>query len=429
MMDGKHGWKQRLASSLTAGLAVAVLFISGCSSKAEVKSVEARAREMHARILTIDTHCDTALRLLRGDWKIGERHDPSLRTSGQIDLPRMAEGGLDAEIFAAFTAQGPLTPEGRENAKRQAFLVLDAVHGMTAEYPNLVGLALTPEDAFRLKKEGKRAAFTGLENGYPIGLDLSLVRTFYDRGVRAITLCHTSDNDICDSSSDREHPEDNGISAFGRDVVRECNRLGILVDVSHASDESFRGILETSAAPVFASHSCARAICDHPRNLSDDMLKALAAKGGVVQICFLSSYVKTPAPNPERDAALAAFRERYGNLRDIKDEAAREKARAEYEDLGRRFPEEKASVKDLVDHIDHVVQVAGVDSVGIGTDFDGGGGLIDCNDASGMIHVTEELIRRGYSEEDIAKIWGGNFIRVFREAIAISQAAPETVGQ
>jgi membrane dipeptidase len=291
---------------------------------------------------------------------------------------------------------------------------------MGRDYPGLVGLAFSPEDAYRLKKEGRRAAFIGMENGYPVGRDLALLKTFYDRGVRYLTLCHSQDNDICDSSTDRDDPRDDGLSDFGRQVVLECNRLGILIDVSHASDGSFADVIKASRAPVIASHSCCRAICDNPRNLSDDMLRALAANGGVIQICFLSNYVRKPRPNPERDQARKELESKYGNFREMKDEAVREKARQEYEAVMQKYSQDKADVKDLVDHIDHVARVVGVDYVGIGTDFDGGGGVIGCDDVSGMFHVTEELVRRGYSEKDIAKIWGGNFMRVFRKAIEVS---------
>jgi membrane dipeptidase len=397
-----------------------VLSAAGCGSKAPAPTVEDQARALHAHMLTVDTHCDTAFNLLRPDWKIRDRHDPQARTSGKIDLPRMKEGGQDAEFFAAFVGQGPRTPEGYAKAKETADKVLDAVRKMTEDDSDLIGLGLVPDDAYRLKKEGKLTAFLGIENGYPVGQDLSLVEYFGNKGVRYITLCHSSDNDICDSSTDRLEPEDKGLSAFGRKVVAECNRLGIMVDVSHASDKSFSDILAVTKAPVIASHSSCRAICDNPRNLSDDMLRALAKNGGVIQTCFLSAYVKTPRPNPERDAALKELENKYGRLRGISDDSTREKVMAEYRAIDEKFPQDRATVKDLVDHIDHVRDVIGVDHVGIGTDFDGGGGVVGCDDVSGMIHVTEELIRRGYSDQDIEKIWGGNFMRVFRKVLEIA---------
>jgi membrane dipeptidase len=399
-----------------------VLFMaqSSCRPKISEESVAARARKIHDHVLTVDTHCDTAFHLADGNWDIGVRHDPDRRESGKIDLPRMAEGGLDAEFFAVFVGQGERTEEGYARAKESASKTLEAILAMCQKYPNLVGLALTPDDAYRLKRAGKRAAFIGMENGYPVGKSIANLEEYFKQGVRYLTLCHGGDNDICDSSTDRDNPDDRGLSDFGREVVAACNRLGMMVDVSHISDKSFYDVLKATRAPVIASHSSCRALCASPRNLSDGMIKALAANGGVIQICFLSGYLRAPKPNPERDTAMQELRAKYGSLRDIKDEALRQKIREEYEAIDDRYPGEKATVKDIVDHIDHVVQVAGIDYVGIGTDFDGGGGVDGCDEVSQMYRVTEELVRRGYSEGQIAKIWGGNIMRVFRRAIELA---------
>ena len=392
-----------------------------CAPEMEPEVLEAESQAIHDRILTVDTHCDTTYRLLSDDWDIGERHESGERGSGKIDLPRMAEGGLDAEFFAVFVGQGERTPEGYARAKERAMRQLEGVHLMCEKYPHLVGLATSPEDAYRLEKEGKRAAYIGMENGYPIGKDLSLVEEYYKRGVRYITLCHGGDNDICDSSTERNNPEDNGLSDFGKDVVAECNRLGIMIDISHASDRTFFDVLDASKAPIIASHSSVRVLCNHPRNLTDEMIKALAADGGVIQICFVSSFVKTPKPNPERDEALQALRDKYGSRREIKDEAVLEKMREEYMGIYEKYPRDRATVKDLVDHIDHVVKLVGVDYVGIGTDFDGGGDIEGCSDVSELPNITAELVRRGYSEEEIRKIWGENFMRVFSAVIEVAQ--------
>jgi membrane dipeptidase len=406
--------KQRYFTSGLFFLAIGLLLIS-CTSQTDEADLLIRAKDIHERVLTVDTHADTPSRLLREGWIIGEWHNPEERSSGCIDLPRMKEGGLDAEFFAVFVGQGERTPEGYVRAKERADRLLEALYQMEKDHPDLVEIATTPDDAYRLEKLGKRAAFIGMENGYPIGKDLELVKYFYDRGVRYITLCHGGDNDICDSSFERRNPEDNGLTDFGKEVVSECNRLGIMVDVSHASDKSFFDILQTTKAPVIASHSSVRAICDHPRNLTDEMLKALAENGGVIQICFVSSFVKTPEPNPERDAATAQLEEKYGSRSDISDAETRKKWREEYMAIREKFPEERAAIKDIIDHIDHVVDLIGVDYVGMGTDFDGGGGVDGCDDVSDMPNITEELVRRGYSDEDIQKIWGGNLMRVFRE--------------
>jgi membrane dipeptidase len=246
-----------------------------------------------------------------------------------------------------------------------------------------------------------------------VGHDISLVQKFYNLGVRYITLCHTKNNDICDSSTDPNGPEYQGLSPLGEQVVAEMNRLGMIVDVSHISDEAFYDVLEKSAAPVMASHSCARAFCDNPRNLDDAMLQAIAEKGGVVQMCILSDYVKTPKPNAERDSAFAALRSEFDNY----DNASAEQKkimREQWREIDAKYPKELATVSDVVDHIDHMVQVAGIDHVGIGTDFDGGGGVEGCFDVSEMGNITLELVKRGYTEDQIRKIWGGNFIRVFK---------------
>ena len=413
--------RKRLSYISLLFLFAAACFQFSCRPEIEQQSLAARARKIHDRVLTVDTHCDTAFRLLDGSWDISVRHEPGGRTSGQIDLPRMAEGGLDAEFFAVFVGQGERTEQGYAEAKKSAIQSLAAIRAMCDKYPSLVGLALTPDDAYRLEKAGLRAAFIGMENGYPVGKTLSNLEEYHKLGVRYVTLCHSGDNDICDSSTDEQDPEDRGLSEFGREVVAACNRLGVMVDVSHASDRSFADILKVSKAPVIASHSSCRAICASPRNLSDEMIRALAAREGVIQVCFLSDYVRTPKPNPEREKAFSELRAKYGARRDIKDEAVLKKAREEYEALNEKYPEEEATVSELVDHIEHVIGLVGIDYVGIGTDFDGGGGLDDCPDVSQMFRVTEELVRRGRTEQEIAQIWGGNIMRVFRRVIAVSR--------
>jgi membrane dipeptidase len=335
----------------------------------------------------------------------------------------MVEGGLDALFFGVFVGQGELAPKGYAKAKDRAVQELDAIHKMVQKYPNLIGLAVSPADAYRLKKEKKRIAFIGMENGYPVGKDLTLLSEYYRQGIRYLTLCHSGDNDICDSSSDRRNPEDRGLSGFGREVVAECNRLGIMIDVSHMSDRSFYDVIQASRAPVIASHSCCRALCESPRNLTDDMIRMLAKNGGVLQMCFLSSYLKAPKPNPERDKALKELEDKYGarrNIQDIQDEALRAKVMKEYQAVMEKYPQDRATVKDIVDHIDHVRRLVGEDYVGIGTDFDGGGGVTDCGDVSQMFRVTMEMLRRGYREKQIEKIWSGNIMRVLQKVMDIS---------
>ncbi len=402
--------------SLAAVLAFLSLVFGSSSSFAESESLDTKAARIHGKVLTVDTHVDTPMRLSRSQFDLGELHDPR-KGGGKVDLPRMKEGGLDAIFFAVFVSQRARTPEGNRKAKESAFRTFNAIHEAIKTHSSVAELALIPDDAYRIEKTGKRAIYIGMENGYPIGSDLSLIKQYYDLGARYITLCHTRNNDICDSSTDK--PEHDGLTEFGQQVVAEMNRLGMIVDVSHISDASFYDVLKVSKAPVVASHSCARALCDHPRNLDDRMLKKLAENGGVIQMCILSSYVKKPAPNPERDAAVKALREKHGNFGKLSDEDER-KAREEWRTLYEKYPRRLATVSDAVDHIDHIVRIVGVDHVGIGTDFDGGGGLDGCYDVSELGNITRELVRRGYTEEQIRKIWGANFMRVFREVIRIA---------
>lgn len=398
--------------SLSLVIALSAMFLLNSCTPSEEK-LRQKAEKIHGQVLTLDSHTDTPLRMMRSDFDIGQRHDPRQR-GGKIDLPRMEEGSLDAAFFAVFIGQGVMNPEAYEVAKRRAIEIFEMIHGEIGRYPELAEIALTPEDAYRLKEEGKRAIYIGLENAYPLGEDLSMVEEFYNMGARYITLSHTRNNQVCDSSTDNAGPLHDGLSEFGREVIREMNRLGMMVDVSHISDKAFYDVLEITKAPIIASHSNARAICDNPRNLDDDMLHALAKNGGVIQLSILSSYVKNLPPNPQRDSALANLRLRYNNFEDLTDDQLND-VRNQWNEITRQFPAPMATVADLVDHIDHIVNLIGVDFVGIGTDFDGGGELEDCYDASQLGNITLELVRRGYSKKEIGKIWGGNFMRVFRE--------------
>jgi membrane dipeptidase len=385
------------------------LILWGCNSG--VKTPEESAKLIHEKVLTVDSHTDTPWALLQGGFDLNDRHDFA-KDKSRVDFPRMKEGGLDAVFMAAFIGQHRRDKEGNKKAKEIVINTIDSIQAHLAASTSTAGIALSPDDAYRLEKEGKRIVFIGIENGYAIGNDIRNIEEFYIKGARYITLCHTKNNDICDSSTDTT--EHNGLSAFGAEVVKEMNRVGMMIDVSHLSDSSFYDVLALTKVPVIASHSCARAICDNPRNLNDDMLRRLAHNGGVIQMCILSDYVRTPDPYPARDSALQAVRDQYRNFEDLtKDEE--KKAWKEWEDVDSIFPRQLATVSDMVDHIDHMVKVAGIDHVGIGTDFDGGGGLADCVDVSQLGNITLELVRRGYSGEDIRKIWGGNIMRVMRE--------------
>jgi membrane dipeptidase len=298
-------------------------------------------------------------------------------------------------------------------AHERALGLFETIHDAQEQNDDLAELALKPDDAYQLREKGKKAVYIGLENAYPIGEDLSRLDQYYDLGARYVTLSHTRNNHFSDSSTDDEGPWHNGLSEMGHELVKKLNRMGMMVDVSHVSDEAFYDVLETTSAPVIASHSNTRAVYDNPRNLTDDMLKALAENGGVVQLCFL--YVTELPPNPPRDSARAELRERYNNFQNLSEEQM-EEARAEWSAIDRDFPSQLPTVSHLVDHLDHIVDLIGIDYVGIGSDFDGGGQLEDCYDVSQMHNITVEMLRRGYSREDIEKVWSGNFMRVFREA-------------
>ena len=412
--------------SINALLLVGFSLLAACNNKEESVGVLtsedetiARALEIHERVLTVDTHADTPLRMIEPGFDLAERHNP-LDTGSKVDYPRMKEGGLDAIFFAAFVSQDIRDNEGNERAKALVLEMIDAVISSTEENSDLVGLALTPKDAYALERDGKRAIYLAIENGYPIGDDLANIELFFNKGVRYITLVHSSNNDIADSATDASGAEHNGLSAFGEEVVREMNRLGIMVDVSHASDDVFFDAIALSEAPIIATHSNARSVTEHQRNMSDEMLRLMAENGGVVQMTLLSSYLRDEPPNPERSAALEELRSSMKSVSEMSPEERAER-RLAFNQINEKFPTPSATVKHVVDHIDHMVSIAGIDHVGIGCDFDGGGGIDGVFDASEVMNITIELVRRGYSEEDIEKIWGKNVMRVFGEVQKVAE--------
>jgi membrane dipeptidase len=386
-------------------------------SQDTVSGLDQKVEKIHRKVLTLDSHEDTPLCLMDEGFDVSKRHDP-VKDHSRVDFPRMREGGLDASFFAVFVGQGKRTNEGNLQAKQRADAIFDSIYAVLARFPGDAGLAVSPSDAYKLKKQGKRAIFIGIENGYPIGNELSAIKDYYTKGARYITLCHTRNNDICDSSTDST--ENNGLSEFGRSVVKYMNMTGMMVDVSHVSDKSFYDVIALSKAPVIASHSCARALCDNPRNMDDDMLRALAKNGGVIQMCILSAYVKKQKPNPARDSAFASLRKKFRNFENLS-KADMDQARKDWEALDDKYPQPLATVSDVVDHIDHIVKIAGIDHVGIGTDFDGGGGVTGCMDVGQMKNITRELLKRGYSTADIRKIWGGNLLRVMTKVGRIAK--------
>lgn len=325
------------------------------------------AKEMHRRLLSVDTHTDTPFWFKRPGFSIADRE------TNRVNLPKMEEGRLDGVFLAAFIWQEKRDEASLQKAVDKTVRLIEGIHEQARLNNDLCGIAVTPDDFVRLKQAGKKAFFIGIENGYGIGKNLRNIARFKQMGVNYITLCHSYDNDICDSSTHTKK-EWGGLSPFGKEVVREMNRQGIMVDLSHASESTFWDVVKLTDIPIICSHSSARALCDHDRNLTDEQLRALAANGGVVQLCLLDAYI-----NEEK---------------------------------------EKASLTDAVAHLEHIIQVAGIDHVGIGTDFDGGGGIIGCQADNDLIQITVKLIEKGYSEEDITKIWGGNLMRVMRQVQA-----------
>ena len=401
-----------------------VLFTQACSKNSDESarqniSLSSSALELHDRILTLDSHADTPLRLMEPGFDLAERHDPD-ETGSKLDYPRMIEGGLDAVFFAAFVAQGIRDDDGHTRARELALQMLDAVWASAEKNSDIVGIALNPEDAEVLEAEGKRAIYLSIENGYPIGNDLENLELFYNKGVRYVTLVHSTNNDLADSATDSGGPEHGGISPLGASVVEEMNRLGIMVDVSHGSDETFYDAIELSKAPIIATHSNARTVTDHPRNMSDDMLRLIAKNGGVVQLTMLSDYLRNAPENPERDSALESLRASLKPSNEMTEDE-RKLARDQLRKIRAQYPDPLATVKNAVDHIDHIVRIAGIDHVGIGCDFDGGGGIDGVFDVSEVMNITIELAQRGYSEQDIEKIWSGNILRVFAEVQAVAE--------
>lgn len=326
------------------------------------------AKRLHKHIAVIDSHTDTPM-IFPGNFDLGKKE------GGKVNLPFMDEGLIDAAFMVAYIPQGKRDDISLENATKYAVERLEEVIRQEKINASKMGIAYAPSDVFKLKQENRKAIYLGVENGYAIGKDIDNLRLFKEMGVSYITLCHNGSNDICDSA--RGKAEWNGLSPFGQEVVEEMNRLGIMIDLSHASEKTFYDVLERSKVPVIASHSSVRTLCDHPRNLTDDQIKAIAARNGVVQVCLYSGFINEK-------------------------------------------PEE-ASLSDAIRHIEYIINLVGVDYVGIGSDFDGDGEIIGCRSANELINITVRLLKAGYTESDLQKIWGGNLLRVMSEVQNNSQ--------
>jgi microsomal dipeptidase-like Zn-dependent dipeptidase len=394
-----------------------------------------RAREIHESVLTMDTHVD----IRTSNFTAERNYTRDLPT--QVDLPSLEAGGLDVAWLVVYTGQGPLTPEGYEAAYANAMDTFDAIHRLVDSLaPDRVGLATTGREAGRIEAEGKTVVMIGVENAYPVGTDLSRIAEFHQRGARYMSLSHNGHNQLSDSNTGERDGEwmhgdgeTAGLSELGREAVAEMNRVGMMIDVSHPSRGAFMEMARLSRAPLMASHSSARALNDHPRNLDDEQIRAVAHGGGVVQTVAFRSYLDAEKHAAwraavraleEEEAARTGFRRLSRDSVRALDEEARSAYLEELDTLRARVEprlEEVAleappvDVADLVDHVDYMVELVGIDHVGISSDFDGGGGVEGWDDASETFNVTRELVRRGYTEEEIGKLWSGNLLRVLEE--------------
>jgi len=417
---------------------VAVLLslqLLSCSESEE--QLVSRAREIHDRVITLDTHADINTQ----NFTATRNYTQNIDT--QVNLPKMVEGGLDVAWFIVYTGQGNLNTQGYKDAYENAIDKFDAIHRLAEEIaPNAIEIAYTSDDVRRIIGQGKKVAMIGIENAYPIGLDMSRLEQFYDLGGRYMSLAHNGHSQFSDSHTGEENNDymHNGLSEMGRQAIAEMNRLGIMIDISHPSKDSIMQTLELSAAPVIASHSSARALTNHSRNLDDEMLRAVKANGGVVQTTAFSTYV-----NEERRTFLIEGRSKleaeisnilgFEILSDSEVEQLSSSAKQNYESnitefntrLRSRLSAEvnalapPATVSDFVDHIEYMVDLIGLDHVGISSDFDGGGGIQGWNDASETFNITLELVRRGYKEEEISKLWSGNLLAVMDEVQRIAR--------
>ena len=404
-------------------LIILALAFKGCAEK----SIEDRAMEIHENVITLDTHDDFSVS------NFTDKLNYTMDTKTQFNLPKMQKGGLDVGFLIVYTGQKTLDKEGYQSAKENAMAKFDAIDRLVNMYaPDKIGLAKTSEDVRRINAEGKLVAMIGVENAYPLGMDLSEVKDYFDKGARYMSLSHNGHSQFSDSNTGEYDSIwlHNGLSKLGEELIKELNYYGIIIDLSHPSKEANRRSIELSKSPVIASHSSARALCDHPRNLDDEQLGWIKKNGGVVHVVALGSYLKAEKQKNYRkgldsiiklkseairfktmsysdvmklpEEEMNSYREAYTEIQKL--------AKDEIKKIRSRYP--PVDVSDFVDHIDYIKDKIGIDHVGISSDFDGGGGIDGWEDASETFNVTLELVKRGYSEEDISKIWSGNLLRV-----------------
>ena len=421
-------------------LLLASIFLFSCQNEVKTETFDEKVKRVHAEVITIDTHCDINVS------NFTEETNYTQRLNTQVDIPKMKEGGLDVAWFIVYTGQGELNEEGYAKAKENAYSKFEAIANLTSEFaPEDIELARSSQEVFDIVDRGKLVAMIGVENAYPIGTDLSEVERYHELGARYISLAHNGHSQFSDSNTGESDDVwlHDGLSELGVQMVAEMNRLGIMIDISHPSKEAIKDMVSLSKAPIIASHSSARAMCDHSRNLDDEQLMWIKENGGVVQTVAFSSYLNTEKHNafssylsdietsikdslqieipPRRswsqldDSQIQEALDNYRKVRGIASEIAANDENAP----------EAVSVKDFVDHIDYMVELIGIDHVGISSDFDGGGGIHGWRDASETENVTRELLERGYAEEDIKKLWGLNLLRVLDEVQAVAQKLQE----
>lgn len=421
-------------------LLLASIFLFSCQNEVKTETFDEKVKRVHDEVITIDTHCDINVS------NFTEETNYTQRLNTQVDIPKMKEGGLDVAWFIVYTGQGELNEEGYAKAKENAYSKFEAIANLTSEFaPEDIELARSSQEVFDIVDRGKLVAMIGVENAYPIGTDLSEVERYHELGARYISLAHNGHSQFSDSNTGESDDVwlHDGLSELGVQMVAEMNRLGIMIDISHPSKEAIKDMVSLSKAPIIASHSSARAMCDHSRNLDDEQLMWIKENGGVVQTVAFSSYLNTEKHNafssylsdietsikdslqieipPRRswsqldDSQIQEALDNYRKVRGIASEIAANDENAP----------EAVSVKDFVDHIDYMVELIGIDHVGISSDFDGGGGIHGWRDASETENVTRELLERGYAEEDIKKLWGLNLLRVLDEVQAVAQKLQE----
>ena len=388
--------------SIFIGMSLSIS-VGTLSSAMNADSISEQARKVHFSSIVLDTHIDVTPKLQTA-WKFSEEH-----TEGHIDLPRMKKGGLNALFFSIYMSGTVTGPKALSDAVER----IAAVHRLAEQYPDQVALCVTADQVRRAHKQGKIAALMGMEGGHMINNSLAVLRMYAELGVRYLTLTHSVNTDWADSSGDQ--PKHNGLTEFGKDVIRELNRLGVMVDISHVSDKTFMDAIEVSRAPMIASHSSCRAISGHGRNMTDPMIKALAAKGGVIQINYLDQFI---------DPDLFQYSQKSQPLmRELQQKyPGRENAAKRREEVAKQYgPAPKASWERIIDHIDHAVKLVGVDHVGLGSDFDGGSMPVGMEDCTQLPKITEALMRKGYSASDMKKILGENTLRLLSEVERVSQ--------